>query len=43
MGGSKFQCVFSEDQEGELVDYLLSMESRLFGLTMRDLRCLAIS
>lgn len=40
-GGTKFQCVFSEQQENELVDYLLSMESRLFGLTMKDLRSLA--
>jgi len=40
-GGSKFQCVFSEEQENELVDYLLGMEGRLFGLTMKDLRSLA--
>lgn len=39
--GSKFQCVFSEEQEGELENYLLSMESRLFGLTTKDLRSLA--
>jgi hypothetical protein len=40
-GGSKFQCVFSKEQEEELVDYLLGMESRLFGLNMKDLRSLA--
>lgn len=39
--GSKFQCVFSERQEYELVNYLLTMESRLFGLTMKELRSLA--
>lgn len=37
----KFQCVFTELQERELEDYLLSMEARLFGLTIKDLRKLA--
>lgn len=40
-GGSKFQCVFSIEQEEELVDYLLKMESRLFGLTINELRVIA--
>lgn len=37
----KFQCVFSSEQELELVDYLKTMESRLFGLTMQDFRSVA--
>lgn len=37
----KFRSVFSQEQEIELVDYLKSMESRLFGLTMMDFRRLA--
>ncbi|XP_030767509.1 uncharacterized protein LOC115891223 [Sitophilus oryzae] len=40
----KFRSVFSQEQEIELVklvDYLKSMESRLFGLTMIDFRRLA--
>uniref|UniRef100_A0A1B6L3T1 HTH CENPB-type domain-containing protein n=1 Tax=Graphocephala atropunctata TaxID=36148 RepID=A0A1B6L3T1_9HEMI len=37
----KFKNVFSVEQEFELVKYLKSMESRLFGLTMKDLRSLA--
>lgn len=32
---------FDEDMEKELVTYLKDMESRLFGLTTRDVRCLA--
>lgn len=37
----KFNKVFTPEQEDELVAYLKSMESRLFGLTMKDLRSLA--
>jgi len=37
----KYKCVFNEQQELELVDYLKSMEKRLFGLTMLDFRKLA--
>lgn len=37
----KFKNVFTAEQEIELVAYLKSMESRLFGLTMKDLRSLA--
>ena len=37
----KFQCVFEEQQELELVDYLKNMEKRLFGLTMQDCRKMA--
>lgn len=33
--------VFSEDQEKELATYVKNMESRLFGLTTKDLRSLA--
>lgn len=37
----KFQCVFTEQQELELVTYVKNMEKRLFGLSMQDLRTLA--
>lgn len=37
----KFRCVFLEEQEIELVNYLKTMEARLFGLTMMDFRRLA--
>lgn len=37
----KFQCVFSPEQELELVQYLQDMETRLFGLTMKDCRSMA--
>lgn len=37
----KFQAVFTQEQEHELVNYLKTMEARLFGLTMKDLRTLA--
>ncbi|KAK9739010.1 Tc5 transposase DNA-binding domain [Popillia japonica] len=37
----KFKNVFTEEQELELVSYLKTMEARLFGLTMKDLRSLA--
>lgn len=37
----KFKNVFTEEQELELVNYLKTMEARLFGLTMKDLRSLA--
>lgn len=33
--------VFSEEQEEELVDYLLDMEKRYYGLSTRDIRSLA--
>lgn len=33
--------MFTLEQEEELVSYLKTMESRLFGLTMKDLRSLA--
>ncbi|GLV33318.1 hypothetical protein CBL_11757 [Carabus blaptoides fortunei] len=38
--GSKTQ-VFTEVQEQELVAYILDMESRMYGLTNRDLRSIA--
>lgn len=37
----KYKNVFTSEQEDELVSYLKTMESRLFGLTMKDLRSLA--
>lgn len=37
----RFKTVFSEAQENELVDYILYLEERLFGLTLTDLRKLA--
>lgn len=37
----RFKSVFSIDQENLLKEYILSMESRLFGLTIHDLRSLA--
>ncbi|XP_072401171.1 uncharacterized protein [Diabrotica undecimpunctata] len=38
---AKFKTVFSEAQENELVDYILYLEERLFGLSLTDLRKLA--
>ena len=35
------QPVFSEDMENELAQHLLDMETRLFGLSTRDVRSLA--
>ena len=37
----KYCCVFTQEQELQLVQYLTDMESRLFGLTMTDFRKLA--
>ncbi|KAG5875510.1 hypothetical protein JTB14_036956 [Gonioctena quinquepunctata] len=37
----KYKSVFTTEQEKELVSHLESMESRLFGLTMKDSRSLA--
>lgn len=37
----KFGCIFTQEQELELVRYLTDMEARLFGLTMTDFRKLA--
>lgn len=37
----KYKNVFTSEEEDELVSYLKTMESRLFGLTMKDLRSLA--
>ena len=36
-----FKKIFSDEQEKEIVEYVQLMESRLFGLTVRDLRKLA--
>lgn len=37
----RYKTVFTVDQERELANYILLMESKLFGLTMRDFRALA--
>lgn len=37
----RFKNVFSADQESEIVEHVLTMEQRLFGLTLNDLRSLA--
>uniref|UniRef100_A0A8D8RXB4 HTH psq-type domain-containing protein n=1 Tax=Cacopsylla melanoneura TaxID=428564 RepID=A0A8D8RXB4_9HEMI len=37
----RFKNVFSEEQESEIVEHVLTMEQRLFGLTLSDLRRLA--
>lgn len=37
----RYKTVFSEAQEKELVDHLLHLEERLFGVTLSDLRTLA--
>ena len=37
----RFKTVFSDDQESELVEHVLLLEQRLFGLTLTDLRQLA--
>lgn len=41
LGMGNFKCVFSTEQEAELVEYIKHMESRLFGLTTTELRCVA--
>ncbi|KAG5873414.1 hypothetical protein JTB14_037833 [Gonioctena quinquepunctata] len=38
-----FHCVFTEDQEAELLRYIFDMETRMYGLTPRDVRCLSVS
>lgn len=40
-GLGHFDCVFNEEQEAELVSHILDMETRMYGLTTRDVRCLA--
>lgn len=37
----RYRSVFSEEQEKILVDYVLQMEERLFGLTLADLKSVA--
>ncbi|KAF2895084.1 hypothetical protein ILUMI_11089 [Ignelater luminosus] len=37
----RFKTVFTEAQETELVNHILFLEERLFGLTLHDLRRLA--
>lgn len=37
----RFENVFSADQEKELVQHILTLEERLFGITLTDLRMLA--
>ncbi|KAG5873751.1 hypothetical protein JTB14_008322 [Gonioctena quinquepunctata] len=40
-GMERYKSIFSEQPEHELTDYILLMESRLFGLTLTDVRELA--
>lgn len=40
-GLGRFRTVFNVQQENELVEYILLMEKRLFGLSQMDLRSLA--
>ena len=37
----KYKALFSKEQEAELVNYLMDMEGRLFGFTMKEFRTLA--
>ena len=37
----RYKTVFSEVQERELVEHILFLEERLFGITLSDLRTLA--
>ena len=36
-GMGRYKTVFSDEQENELVEYILLLESRLFGLTFKEL------
>ncbi|XP_031333074.1 uncharacterized protein LOC116176797 isoform X1 [Photinus pyralis] len=40
-GLGRFRTVFNVQQEGEILEYILLMEKRLFGLSQMDLRSLA--
>lgn len=40
-GLGRFKPVFSPSQEQNLVDHILTLEQRMFGLTYKDLRQLA--
>ncbi|KAG5868928.1 hypothetical protein JTB14_024681 [Gonioctena quinquepunctata] len=40
-GLGRLESVFTEEQEQELVEYILDMEAKMYGLTARDVRCLA--
>ncbi|KAF2901836.1 hypothetical protein ILUMI_04347 [Ignelater luminosus] len=37
----RYKCVFSEDQQNKLVNYLINMEQHLLGLTSKEVRPLA--
>ncbi|KAF2903431.1 hypothetical protein ILUMI_02757 [Ignelater luminosus] len=37
----RYKGVYSEDKENEQVNYLINMEPHLFGLTSKEIRCLA--
>lgn len=37
----RFRKIFSDEQENEMVEYIVEMENRFFGLTYKDLRQLA--
>ncbi|PSN49890.1 hypothetical protein C0J52_14946, partial [Blattella germanica] len=34
----KFRCIFNNDQEKEIVDHILEMEKRFYGLSLYDVR-----
>lgn len=36
-----YKPIFNEEQEQEIVDHILSMEIRFYGITLKDLQCLA--
>ncbi|XP_072400260.1 uncharacterized protein [Diabrotica undecimpunctata] len=37
----RFRQIFSVEQEHEILDHILEMEKRFFGITYKELRCLA--
>ncbi|PSN32039.1 hypothetical protein C0J52_23770 [Blattella germanica] len=39
----KYRCIFNNDQEKEIVDHILEMEKRFYGLSLYDVRRLAFS
>ncbi|KAL5015100.1 hypothetical protein ScPMuIL_009370 [Solemya velum] len=41
VGEKTNQCIFSEQMEKDLVDYIIKMESMMFGLSTTDVRSLA--
>lgn len=37
----RFRTIFNDEQENEIISYLIDMEKRFFGLTINDIRSLA--